>query len=62
MSNEGMIVFLCQEEDKDLQVASEGRLSHWQKPGFLTPLQCLTQVNVVLWGTTCDSVNGTGLQ
>lgn len=27
MPNEGMLVFLCQAEDKDLQVASEGSQS-----------------------------------
>lgn len=37
MLNKGMPVFLHQEEDKDLQVASEGKAQSLAKVRFLTP-------------------------
>lgn len=61
MPNEGMLVFYVRKK-KRIYMWLLKEASHWQKPGFLTPLQCLIQVNIVLWGTTYDSVDGMGVQ
>lgn len=61
MPNEGMLVFYVRKKTRIYRWLLK-EASHWQKPGFLTPLQCLLQVNIVLWRTTYDSVDGMGVQ